>query len=356
VVISVSRRTIGLCAAATLAGMLSLSACSYTPEGVVQGALTGIGGQSAQGAVGAWSVSWSSQVKGGSVSYSPDGAAAGLKAFRDGQAHFTASGNSLSGAEAAAIGGLCTSDGAFSIAAGVMPVAVAVKIEGINDLVLDAPTLAGILRGELKRWNDPKIAALNAAQTLPNREIEVIVEDGPSETTRAVNAYLANSPGVSWSPPQPDRWPPDVRGRTDSQPLALANKLDDTKGGLAILDGSMIGNRFVATQLMFNGQARKMDASSVLDAVAAGAVKTTPRSVVQELNSDAGYALATVLYVDLCQKYSEEPLNRLTRSFAETMLGDKAQKDANAYAFVMSPSKQAISEGRLLVSTIGDAR
>lgn len=354
--ISVSRRSVKLCVAATLTGMLSLTACSQSPEGMVQGALTGIGGQSAQGAVSAWSVSWSSQVKGASVSYSPDGAGAGLKAFRDGQAHFAASGSILSDAETASITGLCTSAGALSIAAGVLPVGVAVKIDGINDLVLDATTLAAILRGDIKRWNDPRIAVLNAEQSLPDQAITVIAEEGPSETTRAVNTYLAKALGASWSPPQPDRWPADVKGLTGSQPRDLANKLDDTDGGLALLDGSLIGNRFVATQLIFAGKARKMEASSVVDAVAAGEVRTTPRSVIQELDHSAGYGLATVIYVNICKDYVEEPLTRLSRSFGETLLGEKAQKDANSYSFVMSPSKKAISEGLALVRTIGDAR
>lgn len=355
-VISVSRRSVPVCVAIAVAGMLSLSSCSQSPAGIVQGALTGIGGQSAQGAVSAWSVSWSSQVKGASVSYSPDGAGAGLKAFRDGQAHFTASGQPLSDTQSKAIPGLCTSAGALSIAAGVLPVGVAVKIDGINDLVLDAATLAGILRGDIKRWNDPLIAALNAEQTLPDLEIKVIAEEGPSETTRAVNAYLAKSPEVVWNPPQSDRWPTGVRGLTGSQPRDLATKLDDTDGGLAVLDGSIIGNRFVAAQLMFDGQARRMDAASVVAAVAAGEVTTTPRSVIQNLNDAAGYTLATVIYVDVCQEYAVEPLNRLTRSFAETLLGEKAQKDANSYSFVMSPSQKAINEGLTLVRTIGDAR
>lgn len=354
--ISVSRQTVRLCIAATFIGVLSLSACSQTPKGMVQGALIGIGSTSAQGAVSAWSVSWSSQTKGASVSYSPDGAGAGLKAFRDGQAHFTASGISLSDAESATVSGLCTSAGAISVAAGVKPVGVAVKIKGINDLVLDAPTLADILRGDIGRWNDPRIAALNAEQSLPDLEITVMAEEGPSETTRTVNTYLAKSPGVSWSPPQSDRWPSDVKGLTGSRPQDLANKLDESDGGLTVLDGSLIGNRFVAAQLVFDGQARKMEAASVVDAVAAGEVRTTPRSVIQELDYGSGYGLATVIYVNICQQYAAEPLNRLTRSFGEALLGDQAQKDANSYSFVMSPSKKAINEGLALVRTIGDAR
>ncbi len=354
--ISVSRRTVRLGVVAMLSGMLSLSACSHTPPDTVQGALTGIGSRSAQGAVSAWGVSWNSAVKGASVSYSPDGAVAGLNALRAGQAHFSASGNPLPDAQSVSVSGLCTSAGALSIAAGVLPIGVAVKINGVNSIVLDAPTLAGVLRGEIERWNDPQIAALNAEQSLPDLEISVSAERGPSEATRAVNDYLAKSPGVTWSAPQPDRWPGDVVGLTDSQPSDLANKLDENDGGLTILDGSYIGNRFVAAQLVFAGRVRKMDASSVVDAVAAGDVTTTPRAVIQGLDQSSGYSLATVIYVQVCQQYAEPALNGLARSFGESLLSDKAQKDANAYAFVMSPSKKTTTAGLALVRTIGEPR
>ncbi|WP_457950672.1 substrate-binding domain-containing protein [Pseudarthrobacter sp. alpha12b] len=339
-----------------MAGVLSLSACSETPPDTVQGALTGIGSKSALGAVSAWSVSWSSQVKGASVSYSPDGSIAGLTAFRDGQAHFSASGSSLSDPEAATVAGLCTSAGALSLAAGVLPVGVAVKIKGVSDIVLDAPTLAGILLGTIDRWNDPRIAALNAGQSLPDVAITVLTEQGPSESTRTVNDYLARSSGLPWNPEQPDLWPSGVKGQTRSQPSDLANKLDDADGGITILDGSLIGNRFTAAQLVFAGHVRKMDASSVVDAVAAGEVKTTARSTVQTLDSGSGYGLATVIYVQVCRQYAEEPLNRLVRSFGESLLGEKAQKDANSYSFVVSPSKKAINDGLSLVRGIGAAQ
>lgn len=295
-------------------------------------------------------------MKGASVSYSPDGSVAGLTAFKDGQAHFSASGSSLPDSESATVAGLCTSAGALSIAAGVLPVGVAVKIKGVSDIVLDAATLGGILRGTIERWNDPRIAALNAGQSLPDLAINVITEQGPSESTRAVNGYLAASQALSWNPAEPNVWPSGVKGQTVSPPPELANKLDSTEGGITVLEGSLIGNRFTAAQLVFAGHARKMDSSSVLDAVAGGEVKTTSRSTVQTLDPRSGYALATVIYVQVCQQYAEDEMNRLVRSFGESLLGEKAQKDANSYSFVMSPSKKAINEGLSLVRTIGAVR
>jgi phosphate transport system substrate-binding protein len=354
-VIPVSRRK-NLRTAALLAGVLSLSACTATPPGTIQGALTGIGSNAAQGAVSAWGLAWGSAVKGTSVSYSPDGTAAGLKAFQDGQAHFAVGSAPLPDNEAAAVRGMCTSEGALSVAAGVLPVGVAVKIKGVNDIVLDAPALAGILQGQITRWNDPRLLELNPETPLPDLEITVVVPEGPSDTVRPVNDYLSREAGVDWDPAALDRWPSAVKGQVSSPQLDLADKLDDTDGGLSILDGSIIGNRFVAAQLVFDGKAKRLQASSVVDAVTTGDVMTSPRAVEQSLDGRSGYALGTVIYVYMCREYTEKALGRLSRSLGESLLSEDAQKNANAFAFVMSPNKKAVSDGRALIGTIGDGQ
>lgn len=354
--IPVSRRTSRLLAAALLSGLFTLTSCSTTPPGTIQGALTGIGSNAGQGAVSAWGLAWGSAVKGTSVSFSPDGSAAGLKAFQDGQAHFAITSAPLPEREAAAVRGMCTDKGALSLAAGVLPVGVAVKIKGVNDLVLDPRTLAAILRGEITRWNDSRLAELNPGIALPDLAITVLVPEGPSDTVRPVNNYISERTGTDWDPEHEDRWPADVVGQSSSPPLALADKLDDTNGGLSILDGSIIGNRFTAAQLMFDGKPRRLQASSVVDAVSTGDVEASSTSVVQSLDGRSGYALGTVIYLHVCREYSEPALSRLGRSFSENVLGSDAQKNANAFAFVMSPSKKAASEGLALISTIGDGQ
>ena len=352
--IPVSRRTkIG--AAVVLSALLPLSACATMPPGTIEGALTGIGSNAGQGAVSAWGLAWGSSVKGTYVSYSPDGSAAGLKAFQDGQSQFAVGSAPLPETEASAVRGMCTSKGAMSLAAGVLPVGVAVKLKGVNDLILDAKTLAQILQGGITRWNDPKIAALNPETALPDVAITVLVQEGPSDTVRPVNSYLRDA-GTDWNAPAEDRWPGSVKGQVQSPPLDLANKLDDTNGGLSILDGSIIGNRFVAAQLVFDGKPRRLQASSVVDAVSTGNVAASSSAVTQALDGRSGYGLGTVIYMYMCREYTDDHMGRLARSFAESALSEEAQKNANAFAFVMSPSKRAVNEGRALVNAIGDGQ
>src|SRR5258705_5613517 len=48
---------------------------------------------------------------------------------------------------------------------------IAYNLPGNPKLKLDADTIAGIFFGQVKKWNDPKIAALNAGGNLPDQEI-----------------------------------------------------------------------------------------------------------------------------------------------------------------------------------------
>ena len=51
------------------------------------------------------------------------------------------------------------------------PIAMAYNIEGVDKLVLNGDVLAKIFQGQITKWNDPAIAALNAGATLPDADI-----------------------------------------------------------------------------------------------------------------------------------------------------------------------------------------
>lgn len=57
-------------------------------------------------------------------------------------------------------------------------------------LKLDGDTIAGIYLGNIKKWNDSKIAALNAGASLPDQEIVVVHRSDGSGTTFIFTDYL----------------------------------------------------------------------------------------------------------------------------------------------------------------------
>jgi phosphate transport system substrate-binding protein len=68
---------------------------------------------------------------------------------------------------------------------------VTYNLEGNPTLKLDADTIADIFLGKIKRWNDPKLAALNSGVTLPDKEIVVVHRSDGSGTTYIFTDYLS---------------------------------------------------------------------------------------------------------------------------------------------------------------------
>ncbi len=71
-------------------------------------------------------------------------------------------------------------------------VVVAYNLSGLREqLRLDGPTIAGIFLGEITRWDDPKLAALNPGAKLPATRIFVVHRSDGSGTTYLFTSYLS---------------------------------------------------------------------------------------------------------------------------------------------------------------------
>jgi len=71
-------------------------------------------------------------------------------------------------------------------------VAIVYNVDGLaSGLKLDADTVASIFLGDIKKWNDPKIAGLNPDATLPDEEITPAYRSDGSGTTAVFTDYLA---------------------------------------------------------------------------------------------------------------------------------------------------------------------
>jgi phosphate transport system substrate-binding protein len=113
---------------------------------------------------------------------------------------------------------------------------VAYKLPGNPKLKLDADTIAGIFLGQVKKWNDPKIAALNAGVNLPDQEIVVVHRSDGSGTTYIWTDYLSKiSPewktkvGTNTSV----NWPTGIGGKGNE---GVAGQVKQTPGALGYVE------------------------------------------------------------------------------------------------------------------------
>jgi phosphate transport system substrate-binding protein len=70
-------------------------------------------------------------------------------------------------------------------------VVLAYNLKGVDELKLDPDTLTAVFLGTITKWNDPKIAALNAGVSLPDTAIQVVHRSDSSGTTSIFTGYLA---------------------------------------------------------------------------------------------------------------------------------------------------------------------
>jgi phosphate transport system substrate-binding protein len=123
---------------------------------------------------------------GSSLAYFAHGSGKGIEAISAGKADFGASDKPLTRDELerhklvqfpALIGG-------------VVPV-VNIRHVGDGQLQLDGAVLANIYLGNIKRWNDPAIVALNPRLALPNEPINVVHRSDQSGSTFVLTDYLS---------------------------------------------------------------------------------------------------------------------------------------------------------------------
>jgi phosphate transport system substrate-binding protein len=70
-------------------------------------------------------------------------------------------------------------------------VVISYNLPGSPKLKLDGDTIAGMYLGQITKWNDPKIAALNPGTKLPDQDIVVVHRSDGSGTTFIFTDYLS---------------------------------------------------------------------------------------------------------------------------------------------------------------------
>ena len=113
---------------------------------------------------------------------------------------------------------------------------VTYNLPGNPTLKFDADTIAGVFLGQIKKWNDPKITALNPGVSLPDTEIVVVHRSDGSGTTYIWTDYLSKiSPewkskvGTNTSV----NWPTGIGGKGNE---GVAGQVKQTPGALGYVE------------------------------------------------------------------------------------------------------------------------
>jgi phosphate transport system substrate-binding protein len=123
------------------------------------------------------------------VGYASVGSSAGITRFAAGKVDFGATDVPASAADLAGARG----GAALQVPVDLGAVSVAYNVPRVNgaNLRLTGPVLAQIFLGQITRWNDPALTALNPGAALPDAYITVVHRSDGSGTTYIFSNYLS---------------------------------------------------------------------------------------------------------------------------------------------------------------------
>ena len=110
------------------------------------------------------------------------------------------------------------------------------NLAGNPALKLDADTIAGIFLGQIKKWNDPKLTALNSGTKLPDQEIVVVHRSDGSGTTFIFTDYLSKVSG-EWKQKAGNNtsvnWPAGIGGKGNE---GVSGQVKQTPGAIGYVE------------------------------------------------------------------------------------------------------------------------
>ena len=161
--------------------------------------ITAEGSTAQQNAIALFNQVWGQKCQGKNLSYNPTGSGAGREQFVAKNVDFAGSDSAIKEEQAQQAAERCGGNPAWNLPLVFGPIAMAYNVEGVEGLVLNGDTLAKIFQGQLTKWNDPAIAALNEGKTLPDTAITPIFRSDSSGTTDNFQKYLEAASGGAWT-------------------------------------------------------------------------------------------------------------------------------------------------------------
>ena len=258
------------------------------------------------------------------IEYNPTGSGAGIKNFNGGLVDFAGSDSPLKteatdgAVEADQAKERCQGSPAWNLPMVVGPIAFAYNLDGVDKLVLNAEVLSQIFEGQVKTWNDPKIAELNAGATLPGDPITVFFRSDESGTTENVTKFLAAAGNGAWKDEPGKAWTGAGEGKNKSS--GVAEGVTGTKGSISYMEWSYAKDNNLKTAQLDNGAgATELTAETVAKAVSEATVKGSGNDLalsVKYTGTSAGaYPALLVTYEIVCSKGLEPEKTAIVKDF-----------------------------------------
>lgn len=181
-----------------------------------------------------WFKDYSKQTDGVRVDYQSKGSGAGIRDFINGTVDFAASDAAMKDSEIAKV-----KRGVVLIPMTAGEVVLSYNLPGVKSLKLPRDVYPAIFAGEIKNWNDPKIAKANPGVKLPNKKITVVVRSDSSGTSYVFSQHLSaissdfkQKVGTSKSP----NWPKSAKIVKAPKNDGVTATIKQTQGAIGYIE------------------------------------------------------------------------------------------------------------------------
>ncbi|KUH80801.1 MULTISPECIES: phosphate ABC transporter substrate-binding protein PstS [unclassified Mycobacterium] len=353
-------KTLGTTLSVTAIAALTLSACgsdnnagttatggngaASAAECGGKDSVTAEGSTAQQNAIAEFNKVWGQLCEGKNLSYNPTGSGAGREQFIANQVDFAGSDSALKGDQVKQAAERCGGNPAWNLPLVFGPVALAYNLEGVDKLVLNADLLAKIFQGQITRWNDPAIAALNAGTNLPDTAITPIYRSDSSGTTDNFQKYLATAAPQSWTKGEGSEFQGGA-GEGAQKSAGVVQAVQATGGAIGYVEkgfAEQAGAPFA--QIDSGAGAVALTDESAKKAIDAAKFAAEGNDLTLDLNSLYGtkepgaYPLVLATYEIVCSKGYDPETSAAVKSFL-TVAANEGQQNLSPAGYVPLPDR-----------------
>ena len=331
---------LGSIAAVAVAGSVILSSCAAneTPApaetvSTLSGTIDASGSSAQGSAQEAWIAAFQTANPKVTINYDPAGSGAGRTAFISGGVDFAGSDSSLKDEEIAGGFAGCVADsGYIEVPDYISPIAVIFNVEGVDELNLDAPTIAGIFKGTITSWDDAAIVALNPDAKLPSAAITAVHRSDDSGTSKNFGDYLNKVAPEVWDAAPADTFPYPA-GEAASGTSGVVDAVTNGTNTIGYADASKAGDLGVAKIKVgdeFVSYTAEAAAAVVAESpLVEGRPDTDIAISIDRKTTDAThYPLVLVSYIIACGEYTDAAQGELVKAYVSYITSAEGQKVA----------------------------
>ncbi|MFD1828833.1 MULTISPECIES: phosphate ABC transporter substrate-binding protein PstS [Streptomyces] len=309
-------------------GGSSKAASNIACEG--EGNLLASGSSAQKNAMDIWVKNYQAACEGVEINYKPTGSGAGIQEFLQGKTGFAGSDSALKEDEVEQSRQVCKSGQGINLPMVGGPVAVGYNLSGVDDLVLDADTIAKIFDSKITKWDDPAIKKLNPGADLPSTKIQAFHRSDESGTTDNFTEYLHAAAPESWKYEPAKAWAGEG-GQSADGSSGVATNVKNNDGAIGYFELSYATGNNIPTVKLDTGAAEPVEATveNATKAIAAGKVVGQGNDLAMELDyatkADGAYPIVLVTYEIVCDKGNKKETLELTKSFLNYTASEDGQ-------------------------------